>query len=519
MLVFLRSVILEKEKEKLIALLSCVGTASSEVSEVDEEVCITPGSPSSTVVTTVNETTEDCVDTTNPYAKYPEGGALSEIGQREGDRPLYVVVFGDEEERSVIRIFDSKDYSWKDWAALQLERADEALVAHFGIDIRILGFEEWDSDDSETTLEGLWYELWEEKGSYVGHWYTGEYWADKVDAIFGITNQETPDDSNYGIASGPLSLDQGKVAIIVEWFGEYWADDNLAQHEISHLFYVGDHDPNCCAMANHRHYMVYISEDGYTFYVWRWVSCCLLTYDWCSACDRVIRAYLDLYTRGFILTIRQRYLSYPWDPIGTVSPPYGAYSHRVPCSVTITVKSIDPNYEVYYWLIDGEKRLYHTDSITVSVDLRTAVAVCFRRIGGDGCPTLFVWNGTDYVEEGFLNIHAEYDITVRWNLRNTPSMENGFYRLRLWELDNYTSHIDYVKLYAIDYDGIWHECTLEGNGDATDRIRYDDGERLDLPPAEAIDLKFSTDFQGEIADFVFEINGYNMKIPLYPPVI
>ena len=29
---------------------------------------------------------------------------------------------------------------WKGWATLQIERGDEALVANFGIDIRILGF-------------------------------------------------------------------------------------------------------------------------------------------------------------------------------------------------------------------------------------------------------------------------------------------------------------------------------------------------------------------------------------------
>lgn len=102
------------------------------------------------MLTPANDTVEDYLNTTNPYAQYSEGGALSEIGQPEGCRPLYVLVFGDEEERATIRYIKwgwyVESYYWDDWAAMQIERGDEALVAKFGIDIRILGFEEWDSD-------------------------------------------------------------------------------------------------------------------------------------------------------------------------------------------------------------------------------------------------------------------------------------------------------------------------------------------------------------------------------------
>ena len=55
------------------------------------------------MLTPANDTVEDYLNTTNPYAQYSEGGALSEIGQPEGCRPLYVLVFGDEEERATIR--------------------------------------------------------------------------------------------------------------------------------------------------------------------------------------------------------------------------------------------------------------------------------------------------------------------------------------------------------------------------------------------------------------------------------
>lgn len=55
-----------------------------------------------------------------------------------------MLVFADEEEREKTR-----PAGWTGWAKAQLERGDEALVANFGIDIRILGFLEWDSDDSK----------------------------------------------------------------------------------------------------------------------------------------------------------------------------------------------------------------------------------------------------------------------------------------------------------------------------------------------------------------------------------
>lgn len=50
-----------------------------------------------------------------------------------------------------------------------------------------------------------------------------------------------------------------------------------------------------------------------------------------------------------------------------------------------------------------------------------------------------------------MDIHAESDITVQHEIRNNLVLENGVYRLQLRELDEYTSHIDQVKLYAVDY--------------------------------------------------------------------
>jgi hypothetical protein len=136
---------------------------------------------------------------------------------------------------------------------------------------------------------------------------------------------------------------------------------------------------------------------------------------------------------------------------------------------------------------------------------------------GHSCPTLFVWNGTDYSEEGILDIHAESDITIQHRIEQTLIPDGITYKVRLWELDNFTSHIDQVRLYAVDGEGKWHKCLLilaehSELGRITWEVRFDDENRVNLEPAQIIDLKFLTTIQyNKTVYFVFEINGYNQK--------
>jgi hypothetical protein len=138
--------------------------------------------------------------------------------------------------------------------------------------------------------------------------------------------------------------------------------------------------------------------------------------------------------------------------------------------------------------------------------------------GGGECPTLFVWNGTDYVSEGVLPIHAESDITVEHTIQNTLALENGVYRLELRELDNYTSHLDQVKLYAVDYQGEWHLSPLayanhSELGWVTWKLRFDDENRVDMTPTQTIALRFLPSIPySQTAYFIFEVNGHNRKL-------
>lgn len=135
------------------------------------------------------------------------------------------------------------------------------------------------------------------------------------------------------------------------------------------------------------------------------------------------------------------------------------------------------------------------------------------------CPTLFVWNGTDYAYETLLDIRGDSDVTLQHRITQPLVKDGIFYKLSLRELDEFTSHIDQVKLYAVDANGMMHTCILTSAihsqlGRVTAFLWLDDEIRVDLHPTEKIDLKFTLPcFHGNIAYFIFEINGHNRKWP------
>jgi len=204
---------------------------------------------------------------------------------------------------------------------------------------------------------------------------------------------------------------------------------------------------------------------------------------------------------------------------GTTDPAVGTYTFDYGESVTVTAEPDYTHFDFDCWLLDDVE--VDDNPITVTMDSDHTLKACFDpRGGGSGCPTLFVWSGTHYAEEGFLNIHAETDITVQHEIQNLLALENDVYKLQLRELDNYTSHIDQVKLYAVDYEGEWHLCPLtyayhNTLGKVKQTLRFDDNNRLDLEPTQLIDLKFAQSISyGETEYFTFEINGYNQKTPI-----
>jgi len=197
----------------------------------------------------------------------PAASVFSPLDERyleEGPRPLNVLVFADEEARGEQHWIPShyglgSHLDWKDYAVWQIERGDETLVAEFGIDIRVIATLTWDSDDSKKKFPRLTDELWYEKGvPYL----RGEYNGIWIDAIIGVTAQNTPQDDKYGQALSLLGV------VLLRWEA-YWADDNLLQHEVSHLFKAVDVVDEWSVMSyDVRYDIFFVEEDGYLWWIW-----------------------------------------------------------------------------------------------------------------------------------------------------------------------------------------------------------------------------------------------------------
>jgi hypothetical protein len=367
------------------AFVSYITLVSAE-SEPSSDFHITPALPEGIPQEPLSENTtigDNYLNTT-----YATTGALDEVDDEEGNRPLYVLVFGDEEERGTYRSFPGDSFpvrSWINWAKYQIERGDEQLVAKWDIDVRILGFEEWDSDDNIDTMAQRWHELESDTERCLNQWYDGEYWSNYVDAIIGITAQDHWDEV-AGLTSGLLDKDQGRIFILLDW-QIYWADDNLAQHELSHLYYARDHVYPCCAMAYHAHYQYFIIDDA-IWAVFHDIACAYTSYDWCSTCRSIISSYVDLYDEwDYNLLLRH---GDPAAPHGTLSYQTTIYCSNLPFEMTISVISNNSDYKFDYWLIDGRSKVHET-SITVYVDSEKHIAAYFKaeptkrsRSGGPG---------------------------------------------------------------------------------------------------------------------------------------
>jgi len=144
--------------------------------------------------------------------------------------------------------------------------------------------------------------------------------------------------------------------------------------------------------------------------------------------------------------------------------------------------------------------------------------------GGGGCPFLQVWDGSDYVDEGLLNIHnAEgVDVTYEHVLTTVPTRINGAYEFRLAEHPKTISHIDQVQLHAVLEDGTVEELHLMSaqhseDGNVLDLLLKSDDRRVEEIGADhnggtsqSIDLKFTTVRpNAEVVGFILTIEGYN----------
>jgi len=137
--------------------------------------------------------------------------------------------------------------------------------------------------------------------------------------------------------------------------------------------------------------------------------------------------------------------------------------------------------------------------------------------GGGGCPTLFVYDGKEYLKERKTGIHSQEGIDTVDDivLKTNPAVVDGNYILLLKEttLPEH-SYIDSVKLYVVDSEGKKEAKLLTAKhsryGDVTGALVKSDDIRTDTKVFDNIELKFEAPkLKGAVSDFTFKIEGYN----------
>jgi subtilisin len=144
--------------------------------------------------------------------------------------------------------------------------------------------------------------------------------------------------------------------------------------------------------------------------------------------------------------------------------------------------------------------------------------------GGGGCPILSVYNGTEFIEEGLLNIHNpdDNDVVAIHELVTEPYFANKQCFLRLTEHFLTISHIDKVELYDQNSEGLLEPIVLKSAlhsslGNVLNKLKFSDDNRVEILGAihnngtsEYIDLKFKLTSEELFSGFIFIIEGYNI---------
>jgi hypothetical protein len=136
---------------------------------------------------------------------------------------------------------------------------------------------------------------------------------------------------------------------------------------------------------------------------------------------------------------------------------------------------------------------------------------------GGGCPMLSVYDGSEYVSEGLIDIHNPdcKDVVRTHILITTPQPVGNAYLIRLTEHPKTHSKIDQVKLYARLENGATIQlpltrATYNQEQNVLPLLLRSDDRRVNNNPNDTIDLRFrALPPNIEATCFVLQIEGYN----------
>lgn len=195
-------------------------------------------------------------------------------------RKVNVLVAGDEEMTSTKWQYFGESLHWMTYTKRQIARASSYFYECFRIQLSVEKFATWDSDDScgavcPATLEEVRTEL----GFYSGMIWEGV----RIDILIAWTNQYSP------LWAGMADLDN---SVIIMQPQADWIDDNLVQHEFTHLYGIPNNHfdfEHICVMNQEILFLIYTIEEGQIIYINDWVVIVYGTNDWCAECHQTIK--------------------------------------------------------------------------------------------------------------------------------------------------------------------------------------------------------------------------------------
>ncbi|MEA2089269.1 MAG: S8 family serine peptidase [Thermoproteota archaeon] len=219
---------------------------------------------------------------------------------------------------------------------------------------------------------------------------------------------------------------------------------------------------------------------------------------------------------GFAWNQREHRLTIKAGLGGTTDPAPRTYTHVEGTDVKVTATPTWNGFSFSYWVLDGKVK--YANPITVTIDSDHTLKAWFSPNGGgsEPCPTLFSWNGTDYVDYGVVDIHNPTGEDV---VREVPILAEDVgvsnckatFRLREgWEGLNYSeSVIDQVKLYADGELCPLIKAVYSEQGNVLPQLLASDDVRVQMLLLETTDLTFIVPYQN-VQSFTFVIEGCNM---------
>ena len=241
----------------------------------------------------------------------------------------------------------------------------------------------------------------------------------------------------------------------------------------------------------------------------------------------IVHEYIGTYEVSFQVSVPVSVYTLTISPSGggSTDPPSGTYTYSYGESVNVTA-SAAYHYEFKHWFLDGAN--VYDNPITVTMNSDHDLKPYFAYQVGEywypiGCPILSVYDGTEHVLEGLLDIYNPdgIDVTASHVLIHTPEPVEHRYLMRLTEHEQTHSHIDQEQLYATLKDGTEIKLPLVSavhseDGDVLYELLLSDDVRADTLGAdhnngtsEWIDLEFVAPEGLEIETFTFVIEGHN----------